>query len=152
MSSLAVAATALPAQQSARKPDPQPKHGADSVQRARRLAEAAKIDVKDKHNLLSQTRITPTRAKEIALIRVPGQISSAELSKNGTRIVYDIKLLPTDKKTYSGVTIDAVTGEVIGVKQFGGVRGAAGYARESADRKKNKSDTKKAADAKKPPV
>ena len=53
---------------------------------------------------------------------------------------YEIKVLPEKKKTYSKVNIDAHTGAIISVKQYGGVRGAAGYVRESASRKRNKAD------------
>lgn len=146
----AFASTAAVAQQPARPAqhpqghgahqDPQPSRGADSVQRRRAAArEAAKIAVKDKDNLMSQAHVSGARAKEIALLRVPGKISTAELHMKDDRLVYDIKIIPDRKKTYTGVSIDAHTGAIIGVKQFGGVRGAAGYARESAERKVDKS-------------
>ncbi len=96
--------------------------------------------IKIKAGLEGRARISPDRAKAIALARVPGQIAGGELEDQGGRLVYEIKVLPEKKKTYSKVNIDAQTGAVISVKQFGGVRGAAGYVRESANRKRNKAD------------
>ena len=100
-------------------------------------AEVARVEIKsDLYN--SSTMISPTQAKAIALCAVPGQISSGEMQVNNGRTVYEIALLPTDKKTYSKVEIDATTGEIINAKQFGGLRGLAGFLRESAERKNNK--------------
>jgi hypothetical protein len=100
-------------------------------------SEVARIQIKsDLYN--ANTMITPEQAKALALCAVPGQISSGEMEVNNGRTVYQITLLPTDKKTHSKVEIDATTGEVINAKQFGGLRGLAGFLRESAERKNNK--------------
>jgi Peptidase propeptide and YPEB domain len=100
-------------------------------------AEVARIQIKsDLYN--ANTMISPEQAKALALCAVPGQISSGEMEVNNGRTVYQITLLPTDKKTHSKVEIDAMTGEVINAKQFGGLRGLAGFLRESAERKNNK--------------
>ena len=82
--------------------------------------------------------ISPDSAKAIAVCYVPGQISSGDMESNGTRTVYVVSVLPTDKKTYSKVIIDANTGQVLSTKQFGGARGLAGFLRESQKRKHNK--------------
>jgi uncharacterized membrane protein YkoI len=100
------------------------------------VAEVAKVQIKS--DLYVSGMITPEQAKALALCAVPGQISSGEMENNNGRVVYQITLLPTDKKTHSKVEIDATTGEVINAKQFGGLRGLAGYLRESAERKQNK--------------
>ena len=100
--------------------------------------ETARIEIKP--GLEGKAHISPARAKAIALARVPGQIAGGELNNDGGRLHYEIKVLPEKKKTYSKVNIDAHTGAIISVKQFGGVRGAAGYVRESASRKRNKAD------------
>ena len=100
--------------------------------------EPARIEIKP--GTEGRARISPNRAKAIALARVPGQIAGGELHQEDGQLVYDIKVLPEKKKTYSKVVIDARTGAVISVKQYGGVRGAVGYARESASRKRNKAD------------
>jgi uncharacterized membrane protein YkoI len=100
--------------------------------------EPARIEIKP--GLEGKAHISPERAKAIALARVPGQIAGGELNNDGGRLHYEIKVLPEKKKTYSKVNIDAHTGAIISVKQYGGVRGAAGYVRESASRKRNKAD------------
>ena len=114
--------------------------GAQSAQTVARVAadETARIEIKA--GTEGRARISPERAKAIALARVPGQISGGELTDENGRLVYDIKVLPEKKKTYSKVVIDARTGRVLSVKQFGGVRGAVGYVRESGSRKRNKAD------------
>jgi uncharacterized membrane protein YkoI len=99
-------------------------------------AEVARVEIKS--DLYTSSMISPAQAKAIALCAVPGQISSGEMQVNNGRTVYEIALLPTDKKTYSKVEIDAMTGEIINAKQFGGLRGLAGFLRESAERKNNK--------------
>ena len=99
--------------------------------------EVAKVQIKsDLYN--ANTMISPEQAKALALCAVPGQLSSGEMEVNNGRTVYQITLLPTDKKTHSKVEIDATSGEVINAKQFGGLRGLAGFLRESAERKNNK--------------
>ena len=82
--------------------------------------------------------ITPDSAKAIALCSVPGQISSGNMESDDTRTVYEISMLPTDKKTYTKVIIDANTGALLSTKQFGGARGYAGFLRESAKRRQNR--------------
>ncbi|MBA3889790.1 MAG: PepSY domain-containing protein [Gemmatimonadaceae bacterium] len=82
--------------------------------------------------------ITPEQAKALALCAVPGQIGSGEMEMRDGRPVYQITLLPNGKQTHSKVDIDAYTGEVINAQQFGGLRGLAGYLRESAERSRNK--------------
>jgi hypothetical protein len=100
-------------------------------------AEVAKIAIKS--DLYAPgTMISPDQAKALALCAVPGQLASGEMKLANGRPVYLIDVLPTDKKTYSRVEIDATNGEVINAKQFGGLRGLAGYLRESAERKNNK--------------
>ena len=99
--------------------------------------EVARVQIKSElYN--ASTMISPEQAKALALCAVPGQLSSGEMEVNNGRTVYQITLLPTDKKTHSKVEIDATTGEVINAKQFGGLRGLAGFLRESAERKNNK--------------
>ncbi len=99
-------------------------------------AEVARVQIKS--DLYTSGMISPEQAKALALCAVPGQLSSGEMQVNNGRTVYEIALLPTDKKTYSKVEIDATTGEIINAKQFGGLRGLAGFLRESTERKNNK--------------
>lgn len=101
------------------------------------VEEVAKVTI-DTELYRSTEMISPDQAKALALCAVPGQISSGEMEMRGDRTVYQITLLPRDKQTHSKVEIDAHTGEVINATQFGGLRGLAGFLRESAERKQNK--------------
>jgi uncharacterized membrane protein YkoI len=103
-----------------------------------KVAAEQPVRIKIKAGTEGRARISPDRAKAIALTRVRGQIAGGELTDEDGRLVYEIKVLPERKKTYSKVVIDARTGAVLSVKQYGGVRGAVGYVRESANRKANK--------------
>ena len=98
--------------------------------------EVAKVAIET--DLYRPGMITDAQAKALALCAVPGQISSGEMETRDGRTVYQITLLPNEKQTHSKVEIDAYTGEVVNAKQFGGLRGLAGYLRESAERSKNK--------------
>jgi uncharacterized membrane protein YkoI len=88
------------------------------------------------------TMISPDSAKAIALCNVPGQVTSGEMESDSTRAVYQVTVIPNKKKTHTKVLIDARTGQVLSVKQFGGARGFAGWVRESAEHKKNKAKSK----------
>jgi uncharacterized membrane protein YkoI len=84
------------------------------------------------------TMISPDSAKMIALCAVPGQIGSGEMEVTDGRTEYEIAIIPERKRTFTKVIIDAQTGAVLSTKQFGGVRGFAGWLRESAEHKQNK--------------
>jgi len=53
------------------------------------------------------------------------------------RTEYAIDIIPNHKKTHTKVIVDAQTGAVLSSKQFGGLRGLAGWVRESAEHKEN---------------
>lgn len=97
---------------------------------------ASKVSIKT--NLYdAATMITPDSAKIVALCAVPGQIGSGEMNVANGRTEYAIDIIPNKKKTHTKVIVDAQTGAVLSSKQFGGLRGLAGWVRESADHKKN---------------
>jgi len=102
---------------------------------------AHKISIKS--DLYSaSTMISPDSAKILALCAVPGQIGSGEMNTANGRTQYAIDIIPNQKKTHTKVIIDAQTGAVLSSKQFGGLRGLAGWVRESAEHKNNeKKDT-----------
>src|SRR6185312_9614463 len=85
----------------------------------------------------ASTMISPDSAKLIALCAVPGQIGSGEMNVANGRTEYAIDIIPNKKKTHTKVVVDAQTGAVLSSKQFGGLRGLAGWASESMDHKKN---------------
>jgi uncharacterized membrane protein YkoI len=82
--------------------------------------------------------ISPDSAKLVALCAVPGQIGSGKMEMAGNRTTYKIDIIPNEKKTHTDVVVDAKTGAVLSSKQFGGLRGLAGWVRESAEHKMNK--------------
>lgn len=84
------------------------------------------------------TMISPDSAKVIALCAVPGQVTSGEMNLTDGRTEYAITIIPNKKKTHTKVVVDAKTGAVLSSKQFGGLRGLAGWVRESAEHKANK--------------
>ena len=96
--------------------------------------------------------ISPDSAKIVALCAVPGQIGSGEMNTSGGRTVYEVDIIPNDKKTHTKVNIDAMTGAVLSSKQFGGLRGLAGWVRESAEHKMNKKPAADTAAKVKPPT
>jgi len=86
----------------------------------------------------ASTMISPDSAKIVALCAVPGQIGSGEMTLVDSRTHYDIDIIPNGMKTHTKVVVDAETGAVLSSKQFGGLRGLAGWVKESMDHKKNK--------------
>lgn len=86
----------------------------------------------------ASTMISPDSAKVVALCAVPGQIGSGEMTQVDGRTHYDVDIIPNGKKTHAKVVVDAETGAVLSSKQFGGLRGLAGWVKESMDHKKNK--------------
>jgi hypothetical protein len=97
--------------------------------------------------------ISPDSAKIVALCAVPGQIGSGDMTTADGRTEYTIDIIPNNKKTNAKVIVDANTGAVLSSKQFGGLRGLAGWVRESAEHKMNTTKPPKdTAAAAKPPV
>jgi hypothetical protein len=89
----------------------------------------------------SATMISPDSAKVVALCAVPGQIGSGEMESDGNGTHYAIDIIPNKKKTHTKVLVDAQTGAVLSSKQYGGLRGLAGWVRESAEHKTNAKKT-----------
>lgn len=85
----------------------------------------------------ASTMINADSAKLIALCAVPGQVTSGEMNVANGITEYAIDIIPNKKKTHTKVIVDAQTGAVLSSKQFGGLRGVAGWARESMEHKKN---------------
>lgn len=99
-------------------------------------AEVSKVAIKS--DLYKPGMVSPDSAKFLALCVIPGQISSGEMHTQDGRTMYEITLIPEKRSTNAKVIIDANTGQVLSSKTYGGLRGLAGYLRESAERKENK--------------
>ena len=102
-------------------------------------ATAAKaVTIKSEMYKADAGMISPDSAKVIALCAVPGQIGSGEMNTTEGRTAYAIDIIPNGQKTHTKVVVDAQSGAVLTTKQFGGLRGLAGWVRESAEHKMNK--------------
>jgi len=104
-----------------------------------------KVDVKVAESLASTVKISADSAFALAKASPDaGQISSAELEMTDHRLVYQVKMVKGSGA--STVYVDAMTGEVVKDKKFGGVKAAVENAEESQkliDAKKDSSATKK---------
>lgn len=91
------------------------------------------VDIED--DLYRPGMITEEQAKAVALCAVPGQITSGDMETRDGRTLYVVTIIPNGKQTHSKVEVDAMTGEIVNATQYGGLRGLAGWLRESAERK-----------------
>lgn len=96
--------------------------------------------------------ISPDSAKIVALCAVPGQIGSGRMEVADGRTTYKIDIIPNQKKTHTDVVVDATNGAVLSSKQFGGLRGLAGWVRVSAEHKMNKKNPDDTTTKVKPPI
>jgi uncharacterized membrane protein YkoI len=102
------------------------------------VAKAKEVSIKTDLYKPDAGMITPDSAKIVALCAVPGQIGSGKMESVDGRTTYKIDIIPNEKKTHADVVVDANTGAVLSSKQFGGLRGLAGWVRESKEHKDNK--------------
>jgi hypothetical protein len=99
-------------------------------------SEVTKVSIKA--DLYRPGMISPDSAKFLALCAIPGQITSGEMHRQDGRTMYEVSLIPERRSTNAKVIIDANTGAVLSSKTYGGLRGLAGYLRESIERDENK--------------
>lgn len=83
------------------------------------------LKVKVDANVASSAKVSADSAQGIALAQVQegGKVNSGELHMEDGKLVYDIRVVPNGKKTTRLVRVDAMTGEIVKDKQFGGVKG-----------------------------
>ena len=108
-------------------------------------AGAIKVDVKVDPSLANTVKITADSAFALARAsNTAGEISSAELEMTDKRLVYQVKMVKGTAA--STVYVDAMTGEVVKDKKFGGVKAMV----ENAEESQKLIDAKKDSTAKKP--
>ena len=108
-------------------------------------AGAIKVDVKVDPSLDNTVKITADSAFALARAsNTAGEISSAELEMTDKRLVYQVKMVKGTAA--STVYVDAMTGEVVKDKKFGGVKAMV----ENAEESQKLIDAKKDSTAKKP--
>jgi len=106
---------------------------------------AIKVDVKVDSSLAKTAKISADSAFALARAsNTAGEISSAELEMTDKRLVYQVKMVKGTGA--STVYVDAMTGEVVKDKKFGGVKAAV----ENAEESQKLIDAKKDSTAKKP--
>jgi uncharacterized membrane protein YkoI len=84
--------------------------------------QAAKVDIKVSRSLAHSVKVSGDSAMAIASANADnGEVSSAELKMMDKHLVYDVKVLNKSKRA-TDVAVDAMTGEVIKNKQYGGLK------------------------------
>jgi uncharacterized membrane protein YkoI len=85
------------------------------------------LKVKVDANVASSAKVSADSAQAIALSQVTegGKVNSGELHMEDGKLVYDVNVVPNGKKTARLVRVDAMTGEIVKDKQYGGVKGVA---------------------------
>jgi uncharacterized membrane protein YkoI len=108
--------------------------------------EAARVHVKVAESLASTVKISGDSAFAIARTSPDaGEVSSADLEMKEGRLVYQVKMVH-GKNGAGEVVVDAMTGEILKDKKYGGARAVIEHADESQKldaAKKDSSETKK---------
>lgn len=83
------------------------------------------LKVKVDANVASSAKVSADSAQAIALAQVPegGKVNSGEMQMEDGKLVYDVRVVPNGKKTSRLVRVDAMSGEIVKDKQYGGVKG-----------------------------
>jgi uncharacterized membrane protein YkoI len=108
------------------------------------------LKVKVDPNVASSAKISADSAQGIALAQVTegGKVNSGEMQMEDGKLVYDIHVVPNGKKTARLVRIDAMTGDIVKDKQFGGVKG---MVKKHAEHEKEEKSQKAPADSTRKP-
>jgi hypothetical protein len=100
------------------------------------------VDVKVESSLANSVKISADSAFALAKASPDaGEISSAELEMTDNRLVYQVKMVKGAGA--STVYVDAMTGEVVKDKKFGGLKAAAENQEESQKLLEAKQDEQK---------
>jgi hypothetical protein len=108
--------------------------------------EAAKVSIKVDASLANTVKISADSA--FALARAfadSGEVSSADLEMKAGKLVYEVKVLNKNKGA-SEVIVDAMTGEILKDKKYGGVKAVVEHNQENKkllDAKRDSAGTKK---------
>jgi uncharacterized membrane protein YkoI len=108
------------------------------------------LKVKVDPNVASAAKVSADSAQAIALAQVTegGKVNSGELHMEDGKLVYDIRVVPNGKKTARLVRVDAMTGDIVKDKQFGGVKGVV---KKHAEHEKEEKAQKAPADSARKP-
>jgi uncharacterized membrane protein YkoI len=91
------------------------------------LTKRVNLKVKVDANVASTAKVSADAAAATAISQVSegGSVNSGELHMEDGKLVYDVNIVPNGKKTARMVRVDAMTGEILKDKQYGGVKGVA---------------------------
>ena len=104
-------------------------------------AKAPQVTVKVDASLANTVRVSADSAYVLARKAASnGQVASADLETRGGRLVYEVKLLNTRKRA-SEVWVDAMTGEIVKAKMFGGAKGRLEHHKQNNTLKNAKRDS-----------
>ena len=108
------------------------------------------LKVKVDANVANSAKVSADSAQAIALAQVQegGKVNSGELHMEDGKLVYDIRVVPNGKKTSRLVRVDAMTGDIVKDKQYGGVKGVV---KKHAEHEKEEKSQKAPADSTKKP-
>ena len=108
------------------------------------------LKVKVDANVASSAKVSADSAQAIALAQVQegGKVNSGELHMEDGKLVYDIRVVPNGKKTSRLVRVDAMTGDIVKDKQYGGVKGVV---KKHAEHEKEEKSQKAAPDSTRKP-
>lgn len=82
-------------------------------------------------SLAASVKVSQDSAKVIARsVAEMGEVSSIDLQMKGKRLVYEVKVLNKSKRA-TEVTIDAMTGEVVKNKRYGGLKATTVHHKEN---------------------
>lgn len=94
-------------------------------------AAAVRPNVKVSPSLAASVKISAEEAKEIARRTANmGEVSSIDLELKGKRLIYEVKVLNKSKRA-TEVHVDAMTGEVVKDKKYGGVKSTVVHHKEN---------------------
>ena len=91
------------------------------------LTKRVNLKVKVAASVASSAKVSADAAEATAIAQVPegGSVNSGELHMEDGKLVYDINIVPSGKKTARMVRVDAMTGDIVKDTQYGGVKGVA---------------------------
>jgi len=120
---LVVASAGTATAQSARDSTRKMKRAGTPDSTSKRVNLKVKVDA----NVASSAKVSADSAQAIALAQIPegGKVNSGELHMEDGKLVYDVNVVPNGKKTVRMVRVDAMTGDIVKDKQYGGVKGVA---------------------------
>ena len=114
------------------------------------VSKRVNLKVKVDANVASSAKISADSAQAVALAQVQegGKVNSGELHMEDGKLVYDMHIVPNGKKTTRLVRVDAMTGDIVKDKQFGGVKGVM---KKHAEHEKEEKSQKAPADSTRKP-